>query len=83
MSKTTYSDSERQALVDWARSAGIPDEQILRLVITGIRGADTRRMRIVEWGKHLGLDASAALRKAHKAGLILTTHAPKNLQNKT
>ncbi len=83
MLKREYSDAERQALVGLARTSGMSDERILRLLITGVRGADSRRERIVEWGKHMGLDASEALRKAQRAGLILTTHPPKILQGKT
>lgn len=78
MSERQYSDAERQALVGLARLSGLSDEEILRLLITGVRGADTRRQLIVQWGKYLGLDASEALRKARRAGLILTPRPPKN-----
>ncbi len=74
---------ERQALIGLARLSGMSGEQILRTIITGVRGADKRRELIIEWGKYMGWGASEALRKAQRAGLILTTHPPKSLDVKT
>ncbi len=83
MEKPKSSRPERQALIGLAHLSGMSDEQILRKIITGVRGVDNRRELIVEWGELMGLDASAALRKAQRAGLILTTRPPKSLQRKT
>lgn len=33
-----YSDAERQVLVGLARLSGISDKQILRRIVTGVRG---------------------------------------------
>ncbi len=75
--KRIYSDAEREALVSLARLSGISDEEILRLLITGVRGAENRKERILEWAKFLGLTPTEALRKAQKAGLILTIRLPR------
>jgi hypothetical protein len=78
----TKSDEERQALVGLARLGGWSDERILRVLITGVRGADKRKELIVEGEKYMGFEASEDLGKAHKAGLILTTDPPKSLLKK-
>ena len=69
---------ENQAmLVKMAREAGMNDEEILCEILKGEYGGDHRRHLVVEWGEAMGLDPSAALRKAQKAGLIPSTHPPR------
>ena len=65
-------------LIRTAREAGMGDVEIPREVLKAEYGGNHRRKLVVEWGELLGLDASAALRKAHEAGLIPTVHPPQD-----
>jgi hypothetical protein len=77
MRRPEYSDSERKALIGLSKLSGMSDTQILRKIVTGVRGADNRKLLIIQWGKVMGLDASESLRIAQKSGLILTKRMPK------
>ncbi len=83
MPKPRWSKSERKALIELARLQGMSDEEILRKIIVGVRGAEKRKDLIIQWGDLMGLDASAALQKARRAGLILTTRLPMSPRDKS
>ncbi|MCI0719545.1 MAG: hypothetical protein L0338_11340 [Acidobacteria bacterium] len=53
------------------------DADILKHALRGI-GGDERRRLVIEWGEALGYEATDVLRLARKAGLISSTHPPKN-----
>ncbi len=82
MAKPKWSNSERKAIIELARQAGMSDEEILKRIIIGVLGKEKRKELLVAWGDLMGLDANAVLRKAQRAGLILTTHPPKSPQAK-
>ena len=78
MPKPEYSNSERKALIELARMKGVSDVQIFRMAITGVLGVESRKRIIIQWGELMGLDANEALRKAQRAGLVLTRKLPRN-----
>jgi hypothetical protein len=81
MRRAEYSNAERRIYIETARSAGMSNSQIFRTIIAGVRGAEERKSLIVKWGELMGLEASAALRIARRAGLVLTVRLPKPSQD--
>lgn len=66
--------------VRMGRKFGMTDMEILKALMLNVGPPDHRREIVVEWSKAVGLDASTALREAHKAALIPTTSPPRSLQ---
>jgi hypothetical protein len=81
MRRVEYSNAERKIYIETARSAGMSNSQIFRTIITGVKGAEERKNLIVKWGELMGLEASAALRIAQRAGLVLTVRLPKPVED--
>jgi hypothetical protein len=77
MARPKYSNEERKLLIELARINGMSDVQIFRKAITGVVGTDNRKRIIIQWGELMGLEASEALRRAQRGGLILTRRLPK------
>jgi hypothetical protein len=77
MRKPEYSNAERKALIEFSRLRGMSDVEILRLVITGVRGIDARKRLIIQWAELMGIEASEALRIARRGGLVLTARMPR------
>ncbi len=71
------STANKLRLIRAAREAGFSDEEILREVLRGVYESEKRRRLVVEWGELLGKAPSEALRIAHAAGLIASTHPPR------
>lgn len=69
--------TDRALLIAKARMLGMSDEDILRIALGGERAGNRRRQIVVEWGEAIGLEASVALRKAQRAGLIPSVHPPR------
>jgi hypothetical protein len=59
------------------------DGEILKCALANEVGATHRRELIVEWGKYLGLDASAALQLGKKKHLIPNAAPPRSGLKKT
>jgi hypothetical protein len=78
-----YSNVERKIFIETARSAGMSNSQIFKIIIIGVRGADERKRLIIKWGELMGHEASAALRIAQRAGLVLTVRHPKPVEDQT
>jgi hypothetical protein len=76
-----HSNAERKVYIDVARSSGMSNSQIFKTIIMGVNGADERKRLIIKWGELMGLEASAALRIAQRAGLVLTVRLPKPAEN--
>ncbi len=83
MPNREYSNAERKVYIEVARSGGMSDAQILKEIIRGVRGAEERKRLIIAWGKLMGLEASASLRVAQRAGLVLTVRRPKPVEDST
>ncbi len=77
MSESLAYTNDKDRLIQWARQGGMSDEDILGIVLQNEPAGNHRRQMVVDWGKALGLDASSALRKAQRAGLIPSVHRPR------
>ena len=80
MPNREYSNAERKVYIDVARSGGMSEADIFKLIIRGVRGAEERKRLIIAWGELMGLEASAALRIAQRAGLVLTVRRPRPVE---
>jgi hypothetical protein len=69
--------SKIRSAVRMARRFGMSDSEILRVLLLNVGPPNHRREIVVEWGKAVGLDSTAALQQAQKAGLIPTSHPPR------
>jgi hypothetical protein len=65
-----------KAKIAMARKAGWSDGDILRVALANVYGATERRELVVEWGKYLGIETSAALQLAQREHLIPTAARP-------
>lgn len=61
-----------------ARKAGMPDEEILAVLMSNEYGGVHRREIVVEWGKCVGLDSTTALRRATQMSLIPSSQPPES-----
>ncbi len=80
MPKREYSNAERKVYIDVARSGGMSDADIFKTIIRGVRGAEERKRLIIAWGELMGLEATASLRIAQRAGLVLTVRRPRPVE---
>jgi hypothetical protein len=71
------SAKEKKAAIDMALEGGMEPAEIFKAVLANVYGATKRRTLVVEWGERMNLDPNEALRIAHAAGLIPTTHVPR------
>ena len=71
--------TDRKSAIAMAREGGMMDTEILKKALHG-EGGDERRRLVIEWGEALGYEATDALRLAHKAGLIPSSHPPKTMK---
>jgi len=71
------STANKLRLIRTARELGFSDAEILREVLSGVYGGETRRRMVVDWGELLGRSPSDSLRIAHAGGLIPSAHPPR------
>jgi len=69
--------SEKKSAIEMALAGGMEPVEILRAVLANVYGPTERRRLIVEWAKRMSLDSSDALRIAQGAGLIPSSHPPR------
>ncbi len=72
-----------RALIAMAREDGMDDGEILKCALANEMGATHRRELVVEWGKYLGLDTTAALRLAKAKHLLPNAAPPRSRSTKT
>ena len=68
---------EKKAAIEMALEGGMEPAEVFKAVTANVYGATERRKLIVEWGAKMKLEASEALRIAQAAGLIPSSHAPR------
>jgi len=66
-----------RAKIALARKVGWSDADILKCALANEFGPNERRKLVVEWGEHLGLEATQALHIAQNAHLIPTSAPPR------
>jgi len=71
------SRKEKLAAIEMALEGGMEPAEIFKAVTANVFGATERRKLIVEWGARMKLDANESLRIAQAAGLIPSSHAPR------
>jgi hypothetical protein len=68
---------EKKAALEMALEGGMEPAEIFKVVTANVYGSTERRKLIVEWGARMKLESSEALRIAQAAGLIPSSHAPR------
>jgi len=68
---------EKKAAIEMALEGGMEPAEIFKAVTANVFGATERRKLIVEWGARMKLDVNESLRIAQAAGLIPSSHAPR------
>ena len=71
------SSKEKKAAIEMALEGGMEPADVFRAITANVFGSTARRKLIVAWGKRMNLDSNEALRIAQRAGLIPSSHPPR------